>query len=54
MVSMFKKNRSKIIIINRYMLLMVGKGIRGGMCQSTYRYAKVNNKCMKNPGKKNK
>ena len=25
------------------MLLMIEKGIRGGMCQSTHRYSKVNN-----------
>ena len=30
------------------MLLMVEKGIKGGMCQSTYRYANANNKNMKN------
>ena len=30
------------------MLLMVEKGIRGGMCQSTYRFANANNKYMKN------
>ena len=30
------------------MLLMVEKGIRGGMCQSTYRYAKANDKYRKN------
>ena len=30
------------------MLVMVEKGIRGGMCNAVYRYAKANNKCMKN------
>ena len=30
------------------MLLMVGKDIRGGMCQPTFKYAKANNKQMKN------
>ena len=30
------------------MLLMVGKGTRGGICQSVHRYAKANNKYMKN------
>ena len=29
------------------MLLMVEKGIRGGICHSIYRYAKANNKFMK-------
>ena len=33
------------------MLLMVEEGIRGGICHSIYRYAKVNNKYMKNYNK---
>ena len=33
-------------------LLMVEKGIRGGICQSTHRYAKANNKYIKNYDKK--
>ena len=34
------------------MLLMVEKGIRGGICHSIYRYAKANNKYMKDCDKK--
>ena len=34
------------------MLLMVEKGIRGGICHSVYRYAKANNKYMKDYDRK--
>ena len=47
-----KKNKVKLdksTDIN--MLLMVEEGIRGGMCHSIYRYAKGNNKCMKDYNK---
>ena len=30
------------------MLLMVGKGIRGGTCHAIHRYTKANNQYMKN------
>ena len=33
------------------MLLMVEKGIRGGICQSIHRYTKANNKYMKDYNK---
>ena len=35
-------------------LLMVGKGIRGGICHAIYRYVEANNKCMKNYDKNKK
>ena len=35
------------LLINIDMLLMVEKGIRGGICHSFYQYAKVNNKYIK-------
>ena len=33
------------------MLLMVGKGIRGGICHSIYQYAKANKKYIKDSDK---
>ena len=48
MASMFNKDKKEV----KLELLMVEKGIRGGMCQSTHRYAKANNKYIKNYDKK--
>ena len=49
-----KRTGVKLELITYYdMLLMIEKGIRGGICQATYRYAKANNKCMKNYDKNN-
>ena len=48
-----KKTDVKLELLTDYqMLLMVEAGIRGGMCQSTHRYSKANNKYMKNCYKK--
>ena len=44
-----KKANSKLELVTDYdMLLMVEEGIRGGICHSIHRYAKANNKYMKN------
>ena len=44
-----KKTKVKLELLTDYnMLLMVEKGIRGGICQAMHQYAKANNKCMKN------
>ena len=47
-----EKTRVKLELITDYdMILMIEKGITGGMCQATYRRAKANNKHMKNYNK---
>ena len=49
---MFKESRVKLESLTDVdMLLMVEKGIRGGICHAILRYAKANNKCMKDYNK---
>ena len=44
-----KKTKVKLELLTDIdVLLMVAKGIRGGICQAIHRYAKANNKYMKN------
>ena len=49
-----KKTEVKLELITNYsMLLMIEKGIRGGICQATHTYAKANKKYIKNYNENN-
>ena len=48
----FKKTGVELeLLADNDMLMMVQKGVRGGICHAIYRYAKANNKYMKNYNK---
>ena len=50
-----KKTGVKLELIADYdMLLIIEKGIRGGICQATHTYPKANNKYLKSYDKNNK
>ena len=52
MASLFKKTEVNLELLTDYnMLLMCEKGIRGGMCNAIHKYAKANNKYLKNYNK---
>ena len=49
-----RKTGVKLELITDYdMILMIEKGIRGGICQATHRNAKASNKCVKSYDKNN-
>ena len=53
MASLFKRTQVELeLLTNVDMLLIVEKGIRGGICHAIHRYTKANNKYMKNYDKK--
>ena len=49
MASMFEKTGVELELLTDYdMLLMIEEGIRGRICHAVHRYAKANNRYMKN------
>ena len=54
MATLFKEKRSEIRALKDMdMLLIIEKGIRGGICHSIHRHVKANNKYMKEYDKNN-
>ena len=54
MTSCLKNTEVKLELLTDYdMVFMIEKGIRGGICQATHRYAKAHNQYMKNYDKNN-
>ena len=52
MASLFKKTEVELeLLTNVDMLLVVEEGISGGICHTIHRYAKANNKYMKDYNK---
>ena len=52
MGSLLKKTGIELeLLTDINILLMVEKGIAGGICHALHRHAKPNNKCIKNYGK---
>ena len=52
MANLFKNTGTKLELLTKnYTLMMVEKGFRGGICHAIYRFAKSNNKYMKNYNK---
>ena len=52
MANLFKNKGTKLeLLTENDTLMMVEKGIRGGICHAIYRFAKSNNKYMKNYNK---
>ena len=50
-----KKNEVKLeLLTDIVILVMIEKGIKGGLCHAIYRYAKANNKYMKDYDKNKK
>ena len=50
--AVFKKTKVYLDLLTDIdMLLLVENGIKGGICHSIYRYAKINNKYMKDHDK---